>query len=232
MTTLFVTGIDTDIGKTVACGVLARTMLENGLSVYTQKLVETGCVDDVSKDLLMHEKIVGKAFNFSTPEQHCPYRFTTPASPHLAAERDNSWVDPDFLKLQMSLLAEQCDHLLVEGAGGLCVPLNQEKMIVDFIDEHKLPVVLVTSARLGSINHTLLSLSLCLTKGIDVRAIIYNHYPDDSDWLVLDTKAVLQDKLKHSFPKMLWLDLFNKNQNFIITESQWKQLMGMVSLKK
>ena len=231
MTTLFVTGIDTDIGKTVACGVLAKTMLARGLSVYTQKLVETGCIDGESNDLFAHEQIVGKSFNFSTPELHCPYRFITPASPHLAAERDNRRVDSDFLAQQMTLLAQQCDHLLVEGAGGLCVPLNQEKMIIDFIDEQKLPVVLVTSPRLGSINHTLLSLSLCLTKSIDVRAIIYNHYPDVDDWLVKDTKAVLQEKLKRSYPKILWLDLHNKKQNFVIEASQWAKLLGLVPLK-
>jgi len=69
MTTLFVTGIDTDIGKTVACGVLARTMLASGLSIYTQKLVETGCIDGESNDLLRHEKIVGQPFNFSKMEK-------------------------------------------------------------------------------------------------------------------------------------------------------------------
>ena len=225
MTTLFVTGIDTDIGKTVACGVLARTMLASGLSIYTQKLVETGCIDGESNDLLRHEKIVGQPFNFSTPELHCPYRFTTPASPHLAAERDGKVVDAAFLSQQMSILADECDHLLVEGAGGLCVPLSRDKMIVDFIVEHELPLVLVTSPRLGSINHTLLSLSICLANGIDVRAIIYNHYPISEDWLVNDTKAVLQEKLNRSYPGVVWFDLKNIEQNFIVNNLQWAQLL-------
>ena len=206
MTTLFITGIDTDIGKTVACGILAKTMIEKGLSVYTQKLVETGCSQGVSHDLRVHAEIVGKEFNTANPDLHCPYRFISPASPHLAAARDGQFVDPHFLAKQMSDLAMQADHLLVEGAGGLCVPLNNEMMIVDFVVDQQLPVVLVTSTRLGSINHTLLSLALCLSKGIDVRAIIYNHYPIIEDWLVKDTKSVLQDKLTHSYPDALWLD--------------------------
>lgn len=226
MTILFITGIDTDIGKTVVCGALAKTMLDMGLSVYTQKLVETGCVDDISNDLLEHERIVGKSFNHAESELHCPYRFTTPASPHLAAERDGRKIDTVHLSKQMTKLASQTNHLLVEGAGGLCVPLNQDKLIVDFIVEQGLPVVLVTSPRLGSINHTLLSLELCKSKNIDVRAIIYNHYLNIPNWMVKDTRVMLSESLKKSFPVALFLDLGYKTDSLSITVKQMRLLLA------
>ena len=214
MTTLFISGIDTDIGKTYACGALAKRLLDLKKTLYTQKLVETGCVDGVSNDLLMHEKIVGNSFNKASLDEHCPYRFTTPASPHLAAEKDGQAIDVQYLKEQMKKLSSQSDHLLVEGAGGLCVPLTSEMMIVDFVQENRLPVVLVTSARLGSINHTLLSLALCRSKNIDVRAIIYNHYPNVPAWMFEDTRQILKKQLWASFSNAIWLELA-ENSNFM-----------------
>ena len=226
MTTLFITGIDTDIGKTVACGVMAKTMLQMGYFVYTQKLVETGCKNGISNDLLEHEKIVGKPFNHEEIELHCPYRFTTPASPHLSAQRDGKSVDGIYLAEQMQCLASKTDHLLVEGAGGLCVPLNENMMIIDFVKEQGLPIVLVTSPRLGSINHTLLTLSLCESKNIDVRAIIYNHYPNVKGWMREDTRMVLKTELEKHFSKALWLDLNNSSEVFHFTQDEVNALLS------
>lgn len=226
MTTLFITGIDTDIGKTVACGVMAKTMLHRGYSVYTQKIVETGCENGVSNDLLEHEKIVGKPFNHEEIALHCPYCFTTAVSPHLSAQRDGKKIDENYLAQQMRRLSSKTDHLLVEGAGGLCVPLNEKVMIVDFIQEQGLPIVLVTSPRLGSINHTLLTLSLCESKDIDVRAIIYNHYPNVRNWMREDTCTVLKAELKRRFSKALWLDLNNSSEVFHFTQDEMNTLLG------
>ncbi len=226
MTTLFISGIDTDIGKTYACGALAKRLLDLQFVLYTQKLVETGCAEGVSNDLLMHEKIVGKSFNKASLDEHCPYRFTLPASPHLAAEKDQQAIDIQYLKKQMESLASQVDHLLVEGAGGLCVPLTNKAMIVDFIQDNKLPVVLVTSGRLGSINHTVLSLALCRSKNIDVRAIIYNHYPNVPAWMFENTREILKQRLKASFSKAIWLELAENSDVIHMSVDEAEILLG------
>lgn len=225
MTILFVTGIDTEVGKTVACGVLAKTLLNSGLSVYTQKLVETGCKDGISHDLLEHQRIVGRQFNDKAPELHSPYRFKTPVSPHLAAEMDGQAIDIHYLSKQMSDLSTQCQHLLVEGAGGLYVPLIHECTILDFIIDHGLPIILVTSPRLGSINHTLLSLAVCLEKKIDVRAIIYNHYPQVDSWMVDSTRSVIQNYIKQNFNQTIWLELLSDSEQFEISFNDAEKLL-------
>jgi len=225
MTALFVTGIDTEIGKTMACGVLAKTLLQQGFSLYTQKLVETGCEGEVSNDLQMHEKIVGHAFNDMGEDLHCPYRFTTPVSPHLAAEIDGRSINVEYLSNQMKILKAARNHLLIEGAGGLCVPLNINYMLVDFVIEHQLPIVLVTSARLGSINHTMLTLELCAQKNVDVRAIIYNYYPEVSVGMVESTRHVLKEYINQNFGDTLWLDLMKAQEVFQLNTKQIEQLL-------
>ncbi len=226
MTTLFISGIDTDIGKTYACGALAKSLLAMGFSLYTQKLVETGCDSDVSNDLLKHEEIVGKKFNIAEKDLHCPYRFLTPVSPHLAAKIDERKIDTAYLRHQMQSLASQCDHLLVEGAGGLCVPLTDDEMLIDYIVDNQLSIILVTSARLGSINHTLLSLELCRVKSIDVRAIIYNHYPNVTFEMLENTRQTLQKYLREFFSETLWLELSEGSDCISLDENEAALLLG------
>lgn len=226
MTTLFITGIDTDIGKSIACGALAKALIESGHHVFTQKLIETGCANVESADLATHQRIVGKTFNTGTPEQHCPYTFSYPASPHLAAQREAKTIDCDYLSRQIKTLEQQCEHLLIEGAGGLCVPLNQETQIIDFIAEDNFPIVLVTSAKLGSINHTLLSLAACQQQKIEVRAIIYNHYGQDEQAIIEDTRSVLQAHIQDQQTKPLWLELEAGEQQIAMTQETIKRLLS------
>ena len=226
MTTLFITGIDTGVGKSVVCGVLAKALIKEKHHVFTQKLVETGCKNSQSADLITHQKIVGEKFNTAKLEQHCPYTFSYPASPHLAAKREEKVIDCDYLIKQINTLKTQCDHLLVEGAGGLCVPLNQETQIIDFITKHKLPIVLVTSAKLGSINHTLLSLAACQHRGIEVRAVVYNHYGQDETSITNDTREILKTHLKNFKPSPIWLELEVENYSLLISHKQKNALLS------
>lgn len=207
MTSLFVAGIDTDVGKTQVCGALAKSLMDKGFKVFTQKLVETGCENGISNDLLVHERIVGRPFNLGQPKEHCPYTFTLPASPHLSAELEGVEVNVQTLSEAKMSLEQQCEHLLIEGAGGLCVPLNNELMIIDFIVQHHLPIVLVSSARLGSINHTILSLELCLQRGVEVRAVVYNQYPETRQEIFSNTRSTLQNYLQQNSPETSWLEL-------------------------
>jgi len=225
MTTLFISGIDTDIGKSIACGALANTLLSMGHKVFTQKWVETGVENDQSTDLATHRKLADKDFNTAPAEQHSPYLFKHPASPHLAAALQYHQIDCDYLIKQTQKLQAQCEHLLIEGAGGLCVPLTEDQLIADLLETMNLPVVLVTSGRLGSINHTLLSLAFCKQQNIEIRAVVFNQFGAGNNLINDDTQRFLKRQLAEKHPNALWLDLpLNANQ-IMLSSTQTSDLL-------
>lgn len=191
---IFISGIDTGIGKTYATGLLARAIAERGYRVITQKLVQTGCTD-VSEDIVVHRHLQGIPF---TPEDEagltCPYIFTYPCSPHMAAARDQRTIDFHILEAATHTLAQRYDIVLLEGAGGLMVPLDADTLTIDYVAAHHYPLVLVTCGRLGSLNHTLLSLEACHTRGIPIAALVYNEYPVEDTEIQQNSLHYLQER--------------------------------------
>ena len=204
---LFITGIDTDAGKSYATGWIARGILNAGLEVITQKFVQTGNVD-FSEDIEIHRKLMGIEY---TEEDKChltaPEIFTYPASPELAARIDKRELDLKAISEATDKLAEKYSHVIVEGAGGLMVPLIGEYLTIDYIKEHNLPVVLVTNGRLGSINHTLLSLYALLQYGIDIFAVLYNSHFDKDAVICADTREYIQTWLSSHSPSTLFISM-------------------------
>lgn len=204
----FVSGIDTDIGKTVATGMLAKQLLQQGKSVITQKPVQTGC-QDIADDIAVHRKIMGIPMQEADKRRlTMPEIFSYPASPHLAARLDGRALDLDKIRTATQQLAARYEIVLVEGAGGLMVPLTEKLLTIDYIREQAYPVILVTSGRLGSINHTLLSFAALKQYGIRLHILVFNHIHDSSDECVAqDSLNYLQCRLKDSFPEAEWLEL-------------------------
>lgn len=204
----FISGIDTDIGKTVATGFLAQQLLVEKKSVITQKLVQTGC-DKIASDIIQHRKMM------QYPPDHqelakltSPFIFKYPASPHLAAVLENKTLDFNVIQQATQQLAQQYDIVLLEGAGGLMVPLTQHILTIDYIQQQNYPVILVTSGRLGSINHTLLSLMALKQYQLSLYALVYNHIHDHQDPIISqDTQQYLQQKIKQDYPEAKWIDL-------------------------
>jgi dethiobiotin synthetase len=126
----------------------------------------------------------------------CPYVFRFPGSPHLAAAIEGRQVDCGRLADATRELARRYDVVLVEGAGGLCVPLADGTTSLDFVMSQDWPVVLVTSPRLGSINHSLLSLEALQARRIRVAAMIYNLHQEARPEIVSDTRLVLAGALR------------------------------------
>lgn len=198
---IFVSGIDTDVGKTIATGLYAKNLMAQGASVITQKMIQTGC-KNLADDLLVHRKIqdiplTEDDLNGIT----CPYLFEYPCSPHLAAKRDGCEIDPKIIEKSTALLSEKYDYVLLEGAGGLMVPYCEYATTLDYIQSHHYPLVLVTSGKLGSINHTLLSLDVCRSRGISVIAVMYNCYPEYDPIIAQETQEYLQRYLRKYFPE-------------------------------
>lgn len=204
----FVSGIDTDIGKTVATGVLAKQLLQQGKSVITQKPVQTGC-QNIADDIAVHRKIMGIPMQEADKQKlTMPEIFSYPASPHLAARLDGRMLDLDKIRTATQQLAAQYEIVLVEGAGGLMVPLTENLLTIDYIQQQDYPVILVTSGRLSSINHTLLSFAALKQYGISLYSLIFNHIHDSKDETVAgDTLEYLKGRLKDEFPEAKWQEL-------------------------
>lgn len=187
-----VSGIDTDIGKTWATGLLAKALMASGRAIMTQKMVQTGC-HGIAEDILTHRDIMGIPLSDEDRDGTSgPQVYSYPASPHLAAEIDQRPLDISFITAATQQLKQNHDLTLLEGAGGLMVPLTRDLLLIDYIEEQGYPLILVTSPRLGSINHTLLSLEACRSRRIEVLALLYNCYPEKDGLICDDTRKTLQ----------------------------------------
>ena len=129
----FVSGIDTNIGKSYATAYLAKTWNERGIRTITEKLIQTGNTD-MSEDIELHRRIMGTGL---LPEDRerltMPEIFSYPCSPHLAAEIDKRPIDFDKIERATQTLSERYDAVLLEGAGGLMVPLTRELLTIDYV---------------------------------------------------------------------------------------------------
>ena len=197
----FVSGIDTDIGKSYATGMLARLWMKQGKKVMTQKLVQTGD-HGISMDIQLHRKIMGIPV---TPEDKdgttCPVLFSFPASPHLAAELDHRDVEIDKIDQSTATLRSKYEVLLLEGAGGLLVPLTRELSTADFVAQRNIPTIIVTSGRLGSLNHTLLTLESMERRNIPLAGICYNYSAVADPLIEKDSLDYLKKYLADYAPK-------------------------------
>lgn len=191
-----VTGIDTGIGKTIATGLIARGLVETGVKVITQKGIQTGCAD-ISEDIIKHRQLMAVPL---LPEDHagltCQYLFQTPCSPHLAARLENRTIDTAGITSAATTLSERFEVVLLEGAGGLFVPLREEYLLIDYLEEMQWPVILVTSSRLGSINHTLASLEALYHRRVDLAGVVYNNHGETESYIAEDSVRIIARYMK------------------------------------
>ncbi len=198
--TIFISGIDTDAGKSFVTGWLARQFMDQGMSVITEKPVQTGN-REYSDDIKVHRSIMGIDMQpVDIDHTTAPIIYTYPASPHLAAKIDGSEVDLFKIDDATKRLEELYDVVLIEGAGGLMVPLTDDFLTIDYPLTRKLPVALVTNGKLGSINHTLLSLEALRTRGIRLHSLLYNTHFDTDTIIANETQAYLQRYLERYWP--------------------------------
>lgn len=180
-------GIDTDAGKSIVTGLLARHLLSQGRTVTTLKLVQTGCTD-LADDIQQHRRLMGQELtDLDRDGVTCPYLFPFPASPALAARMAGVTIEAKRLDEAIATLHSAHQWLLIEGAGGLLVPLNDSLILLDYLAGRRLPLILVTSPRLGSINHTRLSLEAIKARGMQLCGLVYNLHGEHPREIVQDT---------------------------------------------
>ncbi len=184
-------GIDTDIGKSIATGLLGRYLLSVGRSVITQKICQTGCVG-ISEDIAVHRRLMGLELQ---PEDRegltCPYVFKEPCSPHLAARLEETTMDLRRITAATDQLRRRYDYVLLEGVGGLMVPLLPDLLLADYLSERDYTHVLVSCSRLGSINHTLSAMEIIARRKMTLAGVVYNRFMDTNAVIAEDTRRCI-----------------------------------------
>jgi dethiobiotin synthetase len=171
---IFITGTDTDVGKTVVAAGLALALKDRGMKVGVMKPVATGCYGADEKLISQDAAFLMEAAQNEFPPLSSPARFRNPLSPNVAAMLEKKEVDVPGILKSFRELQRHYDFMIVEGIGGLMVPLKKDYYVANLIRDMGLPIVIVSYAGLGAINHTLLTVDAAMIRGLEVRGIIFN----------------------------------------------------------
>lgn len=193
---IFITGTDTGVGKTYVGAGLAAALRENGIDVGVMKPAETGCLRQkgvlVPRDAL---KLI-KAGRVNDPlDLVNPYRFREPLAPAVAAARAGKRIVIRRIVSAFRILARKHDCMLVEGAGGIMVPLTTGRQYLDLAGILNLPVLVVARPGLGTINHTLLTVMALRSRRLRIAGIVINHHAKKSPGLAERTGPRVIERL-------------------------------------
>jgi len=192
---LFITGTDTGVGKTVVTAAIQAYFLHQGKKAGVMKPIETGvdskCSSSANSDALFLMECGGIEDDLS---QVCPIRLKTPVSPYQAGLLENHALQPATILSAYRALAGKYDWMLVEGIGGVRVPLTRDYGVLDLIRDLGLPAVVVARYQLGTLNHTLLTLDALKQNGIPVKGVIFNQCePKAPDILEQAQPSLIED---------------------------------------
>ena len=189
----FFTGTDTGVGKTLIAGALAKALTAAGRRVGVMKPFESGCRREngrlIPADALFLKKMAGATDDLSLI---CPYALARPLAPGIAAQTENVAIDLEKIRGAFARIASRYDMVLVEGAGGLMVPVSEQLLTADLIRLLGLPVIIIARTTLGTINHTLLTVRQAQSEGLEVRGIILNKVSAAADEAEETNPAVIQ----------------------------------------
>jgi dethiobiotin synthetase len=189
---VFVTGTDTEVGKTVLAAAICAAANARGMSVAAFKPVVTGLDEPIGEWPRDHELLAAVANAGQSPEDVAPYTFGPAVSPHLAAELAGTSVDPERLVSAAREQAARADALVCEGVGGLLVPLAHEYLVRDLAGELSLPVVIAARPGLGTISHSLLTIEAARAVALRVQAVVLTPWPDDPDAMLRSNRATIE----------------------------------------
>lgn len=193
----FVSGIDTDSGKTIGTGLMARYLLRRGVKTITVKLIQTGNPPGYSEDRARHRLLMGAGmFPEDAAGWTAPQIFRFPSSPHLAAALEGRTVDLDAMRNAVRRVSEHYEITLVEGAGGLAVPLTEDLLTVDLARAEGWTPILMTTCKLGSLNHAVLSIEALCARNMRLAGVLYNEFPDAPPEIRSDTRRMIERCLR------------------------------------
>lgn len=198
MSRLFITGTDTDVGKTIVTAGLLRLLRERGVDAVSMKPVQTGAEmlngEWTAPDLVLHWDVAGLHPDTDERKLMAPYLYEPACSPHLAGRMENRYPQIDYIVECARALEERHNVLLIEGAGGAMAPVDESNTMIDMMVALEAAVVLVAHRGLGTINHTLLSLAALRAAGLEVLGVVFNEVQDvEPDFIKQDNpKSVEQ----------------------------------------
>lgn len=172
---LFITGTDTEVGKTFVASLIVKQLVAAGKKVGVYKPVASDCVSDgkqlISEDAVSLWEAAGRPLSLDAV---CPQRFQAALAPHLSARKSGRELDPNLLRSGIEVWNDECDVVIVEGAGGLMSPVTDDEFIADLAMDFGYPMIIVTSNVIGAINQTLQTLitASCFRDGIPVAGVI------------------------------------------------------------
>jgi dethiobiotin synthetase len=172
---IFVTGTDTGVGKTVVSAMIAWTLQQSGKRVAAMKPVQTGAGVDGLLDIEFIQKVIGTNYSLDVV---CPYRFPLPLAPLVAAKLAGERIDVDRIKSAYFDLSSLNDIVIVEGAGGLLVPITETYFMSDLAYDLELGLIIVIRPGLGTLNHTLLTIEHARARGLSILGLVINNFPD------------------------------------------------------
>ena len=183
--TIFITGTDTNVGKTIVAAGLAAVMQGLGYSMSVYKPVQTGSIPAgenlISPDLHFVNSIDTNILTKST------YEFIDPVAPSVAAQNAGIKINTGNFTRDYAELKQKSDFVIVEGAGGLLTPIYENFLMRDLITLLSIPVIIVAKPDLGTINHTLLTIEAAKASGLNIKGIIISNYPFDTDDIAIRT---------------------------------------------
>ncbi|MCM3735905.1 dethiobiotin synthase [Bacillus cytotoxicus] len=191
MSGFFVTATDTEVGKTVVTGALAGVLRERGYNIGVYKPLQSGHLSShPAGDAARLKEAAGVTISC---EEICPYSVAEPLAPRLAMKRAGRQVLLSDITSHYEELSKQFDFLLVEGAGGLVVPYTDDALVVDFAEQLQLPLLIVARPTLGTVNHTILTVSYAKAHGLSVAGIILSGCREDEKERVLENKEMIEE---------------------------------------
>jgi dethiobiotin synthetase len=178
---LFVTGTDTGVGKTLVAAAIANWFVRRGAVVAVSKPMATGCVRRreglVSEDAEFLAHHAKAKFPLNTI---CPQRFAEPLAPAVAAKRVKQKIEWNAIDSAIQMMSGQSQVMIVEGVGGIMVPVDEKVTVLDMVKWLGLPAVVVARSGLGTINHMLLTVEALRRAGVGVAGVVMNFYPPDT----------------------------------------------------
>jgi dethiobiotin synthetase len=220
MKTIFIAGTDTGVGKTLIAGLLAGYLIGKGKSVVTQKWIATGRTNDIKR----HWKIMG----FVPQESRkyiLPYAFKLAASPHLAASYEQKLISKKKIKRSFLMLLQRYDVVVVEGTGGLLVPIDRKSLLIDLVKDLKLSVLLVAHNKVGAINHTLLSIEALKKRKIPVIGIVFNNLSETKKLILEDNQKIIRE-----ISGIAVLGVLPRSNNIDLLKSRFKAIGDKIDL--
>jgi dethiobiotin synthetase len=185
---VFVTGTDTEVGKSVVAAATCAALAARGERVAAVKPVVTGLDEEPGELGRDHELLAAAANAGQSPEEVAPYRFGPPVSPHLAAELAGVRIEP----AELVAAARAHDLVVCEGVGGLLVPITPGYLVRDLAVDLHLPVVIAARPGLGTINHTLLTVEAARAGGLTVAGVVMTPWPEDPAPMQRSNRATVE----------------------------------------